>query len=105
MLSIKLIEEILIEQDPEGLIKMGAPDDEYSSEAELIYNRIITENKYTVISYTTAVVFVFYEMFGSSHNPYDDFDINFNKKYLNDEYIASFKIIGKLIFDRAQMEI
>lgn len=33
------IEEILVRYDPVKLIKMGAPQDEYSSEAQLIYER------------------------------------------------------------------
>ncbi len=36
MIHLKLIERLLIKHDPQGLLKMGAPKDEYSSEAEMI---------------------------------------------------------------------
>ena len=97
MLSINLIDQVLIEQDPEGLIKMGAPDDEYSSEAEKIYNRIITENKKNIIDYTSAVVFVFYEAFGSYSNEEGYFGYSWN--YLNKYRVDKYKVIGKLIFE------
>jgi hypothetical protein len=33
------IEQILVRHDPIGLIRMGAPQDEYEQEAQLIYER------------------------------------------------------------------
>ena len=40
MLTKDRIMEILAEHDPMSLCSMGAPDDEYSSEAQLIYDQI-----------------------------------------------------------------
>lgn len=97
MLSIDLIAGILIEHDPEGLIKMGAPEDEYSSEAEKIYNRITTENKQSIIDYTSTIVFVFYEAFGSYSDEEGNFGYSWN--YLNKFRVDKYKAIGKLIFE------
>ncbi len=98
MLSIDLIEKILIEHDTEGLIKMGAPNDEYSSEAERIYNRIITENRINIIDYTSAVVFVFAEAFGSWSDEEGNFGYSYN--YLNKYRVDKFKLIAKAIFEK-----
>ncbi len=101
MISIKLIKDILREQDPERLIDHACKNyDEYDSEAELIYNRIITENKKRLDEYTSAVIFVFYESIGASMNPFDPDDFGYSINYLNFEKINRFKIIGKLIFDK-----
>jgi hypothetical protein len=37
--KLEQIEAILVKHDPVGLIKIGAPRDEYSSEAQIIYER------------------------------------------------------------------
>ena len=40
MTRLDLISELLRHEHIEGLLSMGAPDDEYESEAELIADRI-----------------------------------------------------------------
>ncbi|MGA2856369.1 MAG: hypothetical protein ABSE40_05840 [Candidatus Sulfotelmatobacter sp.] len=40
MARLDLINELLRHEDIEGLLSMGAPDDEYESEAEMIADRI-----------------------------------------------------------------
>jgi|ERR1700748_620698 len=75
MLSVKLIETVLVEQDPEGLISLGAPDDEYEDIATQIYNRLIEkQNQYNkilheknteIINYIGVVAFVMAESFGN----------------------------------------
>lgn len=40
ILNKETIENILRQHDPQGLIKMGAPQDEYSHEAEMIANNL-----------------------------------------------------------------
>lgn len=99
MLSVELIHKILIESDPEGLVKMGAPIDEYSSEAEKIYKRIIFEDRLDIIDYTSAVVFVFAEAFSCWSNEDGSFGYSFG--YLNKWRIDKFKVIGKLIFEKS----
>lgn len=37
--KLEQIEAVLIKHDPVGLIKIGAPSDEYLSEAQMIYER------------------------------------------------------------------
>ena len=100
MLSIELINQILIEHDPEGLIKLGAPIDEYRSESERIYNRIITENRINIIDYTSAVVFVFAEAFSTWSDEEGYFGYSWN--YLNKFRVDKFKEIGKLIFESSK---
>lgn len=102
MLTVKLIEAILIEQDPEGLISMGAPEDEYISEAETIYSRIINETKVSIIDYTNTIVFVFAEAFSPWSN--EDNVFGYDNTYLSFKRIERFKIIGKLLHNMANKD-
>jgi hypothetical protein len=43
MTRLDLVGELLRHEDIEGLLSMGAPDDEYESEAEMIADRIDEE--------------------------------------------------------------
>lgn len=54
---IDKIEIVLRSHDPQGLIKMGAPSDEYQSEAEDVADRLIVAD--TVESLQTALWVVF----------------------------------------------
>jgi hypothetical protein len=60
--KLQLIEQVLVETDPVKLIKMGAPIDEYSYEALLIYERI---NHYLTVDKIQQVIYdVFAYCFG-----------------------------------------
>jgi hypothetical protein len=62
MKKLEAIEKILVECDPVKLIKMGAPENEYSSEALTIYERI---NRYTSVDQMQIIIYnVFLESFG-----------------------------------------
>lgn len=97
MLSVPSIEKILVDHDPEGLIRSGAPIDEYSSEANLIYKRIIDENKNSLWHITSIVVFIFSESFGSWIDQEGNFGYSYN--YLNKYRVDIFKKIGQSIFE------
>ena len=60
------IAEILVKHDIEGFIRMGAPIDEYDSEAEILSNRLVfgacTDNNPSVIA--TMLAFIFAASFG-----------------------------------------
>ena len=115
MLSAKLIEAVLIEQDLEGLISMGAPGDEYESEAIEIYERlirrqnrkysIIHESNTDIINYISVVAFVFNESFGSgiAYKGDEDPVFWFDEKYIN-KRLNQIKLIAKIIFDLANKE-
>src|SRR4051812_8775694 len=87
-----MIKAILDEKDPEGLIDMGAPyhGDEYHSEAQMIYNRLVSENIRDLGSITIKVIGVMFEMFGISSSCYDSEngdlisrnDVHFDFKYI-----------------------
>ena len=114
MLSVKLIEAVLNEQDPEGLISMGAPSDEYSSEAEEIYirlnRRLDKENDFFVnednpkahelITYISVITFVLYETFGSGtqYNGEEEPTFWISKDFISGR-LDRIKIIAKLIYD------
>lgn len=112
MLSVELIESVLIEQDPEGLISMGAPLDEYSGEANEIYNRLIrklngnfifdSENAEIskLIKYISVITFVMYERFGSGiqYNGTADPTFFISEKFISNR-LSQCKIIAKLIYD------
>lgn len=62
--KLEAIENILVKDDPVKLIKMGAPLDEYSSEALLIYERI---NRYTSVESIHQIMYdVFVSQFGNT---------------------------------------
>jgi hypothetical protein len=101
MYSIDLIDKILVDQDPERLIDpVYNNTDEYRSEAEKIYNRIMTENKIHLIDIVSTVVFVFYESFGSWSNEYGDF--GYDSKYLTESKLDRLETVGMMIFNLAQ---
>jgi hypothetical protein len=115
MLSVKLIEAVLVEQDLEGLIDPQYNNqDEYSSEAAEIYERlirrqnkrgIIFEKNTEIINYISVVTFVFNESFGSgiSYRGDEEPVFYFDEKYIN-KRLERIKIIAKLIFDLAKDE-
>lgn len=60
--KLEAIEKVLVEIDPVKLIKMGAPDDEYSHEAVMIYEGI---NRYTSLDKMHKIIFdIFVNQFG-----------------------------------------
>ena len=70
------IEEILITEDPVKLIKIGAPLDEYSSEAALIFYQISKIDKtYSVKKIHNIIYDIFLECFGSEEiiGKFDDY--------------------------------
>lgn len=106
MLSVKLIEAVLIEQDPEGLISLGTPSDEYESEAIEIYKRLISKQTkrktIELIDYISTIAFVMCEAFGSGTQYDGDNEPSFwySEKYIS-KRLDQIKIIAKLIFDIA----
>jgi hypothetical protein len=71
MTRLDLINELLRHEDIEGLLSMGAPDDEYESEAEMIADRVgeaeeKTNDKITREEVEDIVATVWKEMFGLS---------------------------------------
>jgi len=100
MISVELIEAVLIERDPESLISIGAPSDEYKSEAIKIHDRLINK-RLNLIEITSAITFVFYESFGSaikySINGNEEFSVDYD--YLNEKRFNEFTKIGNLIFN------
>ena len=72
MTRLDLINELLRFEDIEGLLSMGAPDDEYESEAEMIADRIgdadgiSTDHKVTRDEVENIIAGVWIEMFGLS---------------------------------------
>lgn len=109
-LSPAIIEKILIEEDPEGLIGLGAPQDEYEHEANMIYNRII--NDYAVDNEDRIfikIVGVFFEQFGTSSNVYiggvKSPDVKFDLDYFDNQFkLKRFKEIAKLIYKSIEKE-
>lgn len=71
MTRLDLMNELLIYEDIEGLLSMGAPDDEYESEAKMIADRVgeaeqKTNDKITPEEVEHIVAAVWKEMFGLS---------------------------------------
>jgi len=71
MTRLDLINELLRYEDIEGLLSMGAPDDEYESEAEMIADRVgeaeeRTSEKISREEVENIVAAVWKEMFGLS---------------------------------------
>jgi len=71
MTRLDLINELLRCEDIEGLLSMGAPNDEYESEAEMIADRVGEAEKKTTDKITreeveNIVATVWKEMFGLS---------------------------------------
>ena len=70
MTRLDLINELLRHEDIEGLLSMGAPDDEYESEAEMIADRVgeaeQKTNKITREEVENLGATVWKEMFGLS---------------------------------------
>jgi hypothetical protein len=71
MPRLDLINELLRYEDIEGLLSMGAPDDEYESEAEMIADRVgeaeeRSSDKITREEVENIVAAVWKEMFGLS---------------------------------------
>ena len=56
------IEAILVKHDPVALVKIGAPLDEYSSEARLIFNHL--DQSYSVEKIQSLVYEIFRQSFG-----------------------------------------
>lgn len=58
------IKKILIEYDPEGLLRIGAPGDEYDSEAEIIHRSLVCLNNKPSFNYVVELVeYVFHIRF------------------------------------------
>ncbi len=112
--DIDMIEAILVEQDPEGLIRMGAPSDEYKSEAQMIYNRITNENIKNIDSLIIKVIGVMFEMFGVSTESYKGGvkqpGLHFNHKYVSFtdgpglHRLKHFENIAKLIYNSGKKD-
>lgn len=103
--DVKTIENILIDIDPEGLIKLGAPQDEYSSEAKMIYNRIVNENAKDQHSILIKVVGVFFEMFACGRLASGESHISSNYiESINNYNIQKFKYVSKLIYESGKKE-
>lgn len=63
-LSVPEIEKILAKHDPIGLIRMGAPQDEYKHEAKKIYNSLRCLNKQPKVQYVQDLVaYIFNQAF------------------------------------------
>lgn len=67
-ISSKLIETILIDLDIEGLIELGAPNDEYGSEAQIISRALSTllEKEVTQENISEVIAQVWRESFNLS---------------------------------------
>lgn len=106
--NVDEIELILIEQDPEGLIDMGAPSDEYSNEAKMIYNRISNEGVKNYNDILVKIIGVFIEQFGSSSSYYRSGElipeVKVSENYINQYRYNILKNISKLICDSAEEE-
>lgn len=110
--NLKKIESILVEQDPEGLIIIGAPNDEYEYEAKIIYSRLSNEKIKDEIEILIKIVGVFFESFGSSSACDNSFNrlsaeepnINFRFEYIKNINIIYFYNIAKLIYNSAEKE-
>lgn len=106
--NVDMIEAILIEQDIEGLIKLGAPSDEYSSEAKMLYNRISNEDIKDVSDITVKLIGLFFEQFAVSSEHFESGEkvkgFYFSKTYLNPSRIKRFEIIAELIYKSAKKE-
>jgi hypothetical protein len=77
MTRLHLINELLRYEDIEGLLSMGAPDDEYESEAEKIADRVGEAEKKTNDEITreeveNIVATVWKEMFGCPMSTHDE---------------------------------
>lgn len=77
-LSVENISAILAKYDPEGLIKIGAPSDEYDSEAEVIMKTITSgyiyqgvDPKLSICSISIMVNTVFSHSFSYLSKEYD----------------------------------
>ena len=58
------VRRILIENDPEGLLRMGCPQDEYDSEAGTIYRSLSALHRKPDFQYILELVeYVFYTSF------------------------------------------
>lgn len=102
--NLDVIKQILIEQDVEGLIKIGAPKDEYDHEAELIFNRITNEDAEDLYKITIKIISVFFETFGTSVNCEKEVhSLKFSAKSINN-FLTDYINIAKLILDSAEKE-
>lgn len=67
MINCKVIEDILIDEDPERLIAMGCPKNEYSLEAQIIYDMLNGDDAdWHIDAIRFVVAAVFQQTFGSS---------------------------------------
>jgi len=66
MITEENINNFLIQQDIEGLIALGSPHDEYSSEAEAIYKEtsLLDKEQRTVSNIITIIAEVWEKYFG-----------------------------------------
>lgn len=64
MFSYDKVKEILFIEDVQGLIKLGAPENEYDNEAFRITNRLNSEGASTVNDVLIVLYGVFAESFG-----------------------------------------
>lgn len=67
-MNLEEIKDILIDEDPEGLISMGCPLDEYDGEAQMIYTILhINENGiWNIHAIRFIVAAVLQDMFGDN---------------------------------------
>lgn len=69
-MSIPEIEAILVKHDPIGLIRIGAPPDEYHGEAKKIYNSLRHFKKHPGMAHVQEVVaYVFNQAFKTGDDP------------------------------------
>lgn len=76
-LTFENVRQIIVDNDPEGLIRMGAPINEYDSEARRIYRSLADLNKKPSFQYILELVeYVFY----TSFNTFDGVKVLSKKK-------------------------
>ena len=83
-LLIDKISKILYKIDPQGLASMGAPLDEYDSEAKYIFEKISSRANVSITDLTEIVYNVFKKQFGTGTNSKGNkvsWDIPFSGKY------------------------
>lgn len=81
---INKISQILYKIDPQGLVSMGVPRDEYDSEAKCIYEKISSRSNVSITDLTEIVYQVFKKQFGTGTNSKGNkvsWDIPFSGKY------------------------
>lgn len=96
------IENILVKYDPMGLIRMGAPLDEYNLEARLIFENI--DKIYSVEKIQQLVYDIFRQSFGTGtmYRMIDGVFTKVGEKTMPDEKVD--RIVGDFNFYRLMAE-